>query len=561
MNVACLPWVFFILLPLAIFSCKEKNTAPSKEAVNEIGLKRGPLISCGPADQQFGSVSFAVSSNANVQKDFNLGIKLLHSFEYDEAEKVFAKIIDEQPDFAMAYWGVAMSNFHPLWMPPSALELKKGARSIEIAQAMAQQSKQEVDYINAIASFYKDWDKVDHRTRCLNYEKAMERMYTNNPGDKEAAIFYALSLVAAADPSDKSFQKQKKAGLILQSLYPKEPNHPGVAHYLIHAFDYPGLAEQALPAARKYAAIAPSSAHALHMPSHIFTRLGLWEECLQSNLASVASAQCYAVEAGIKGHWDEELHGLDYLVYAYLQKGQNDSAKKQWDYLKTITDVNPVNFKVAYAFAAIPSRYLLENKLWKEAASLPFYPQSFPWKDYPWQKAIVHFTRLMGAAHMGDLAAAKKELEEINSIQDTLTKQKKAYEANQVLIQAKAGEAWIRFGEGKKEEALALMNLAADREDKTEKHPVTPCEVAPARELVGDMLLQMNLFQKALDAYEANLKIRPNRFNSLYGAATAAEKTGHLEKAKLYYGQLLAVAKNSNTNRPEIAAASRYLKN
>lgn len=551
--------VFISLSPLP-FSCREKNEGPSKEIISSIHLKRGEVISCGPDDKQLGTVVFEVSGSGKAKEDFNLAIKLLHSFEYDEAEKVFAKVIDEQPGCAMAYWGVAMSNFHPLWAPPSAVELKKGITAIAIAKSIAQKTKKETGYIDAVSSFYTDWDKIDHRTRCINFEKAMAKLHTDYPDDKEAAIFYALALVAAADPADKSFEKQKKAGTILNALYPGEPNHPGIVHYIIHTYDSPELAELALPAARKYASVAPSSAHALHMPSHIFTRLGLWSECIQSNLASVASAQCYAAEAGIKGHWDEELHGLDYLAYAYLQKGENELAKKQWGYLKTIHEVNDLNFKVAYAFAAIPSRYVMENKLWKEAAHLKSDYENFPWKNFQWQEAIIHFARLMGSVHTGMMDSAKTEWRVLNNIYDTLTKQKDAYKANQVQIQMKTGEAWILFKEGNNKDALTLMNLAADMEDKTEKHPVTPGEVIPARELLGDMLLQLNKPELALLAYEANLKKRPNRFNGLYGAGLAAERAGNLEKADFYYRQLLTVANPDSSNRAELASVKKFLK-
>ncbi len=544
-------FIFSYLLFLLINSCKEKNKLPLKETLDQISLKRGAIISCGTTDKQFGTVEFETSCNGSVREDFNLAVKLLHSFEYDEAEKAFAKVIDEEPGCAMAYWGVAMSNFHALWTPPSEAELKKGSKAIQIAQSLAT-SKREADYINAIASFYKDWEKADHHTRCLNFEKAMEKVYTKYPDDKEGAVFYALALDAAADPNDKLFAKQKKAGSILNALYPNEPNHPGVAHYLIHTYDYPQLAQQGLAAARKYASVAPSSAHALHMPSHIFTRLGLWDECINSNLASVSSAKCYAEAAGIKGHWDEELHGLDYLVYAYLQKGENDSAKKQWDYLKTINEVSPANFKVAYAFAAIPSRYLLENRMWQQAANLKVTPDNFPWKNFPWQEAIVHFTRLMGSVHTSNLNAATNELKELNRIHDTLTNQKDTYKANQVQIQINTGEAWMALIEGKNNEALTLMQLAVDMEDKTEKHTVTPGEVIPARELLGDLLLQLNQLDKALEAYEADLLMHPNRFNALYGAGIAAEKYGDMQKAKTYFQQLLNVVSNTKSNRTEV---------
>jgi tetratricopeptide (TPR) repeat protein len=536
-------------------SCNQGKTSPLKESINDINLKRGELISCGPADLQFGSVEFPVTGNENVKEDFNLAVKLLHSFEYDEAEKIFARVIDKDPECAMAYWGIAMSNFHALWTPPTETELRKGAKAIHIAQSI-ETSKRELAYINAIAAFYKNWENTPHRARCLDFEKGMEAVYRDYPDDKEAAIFYALALNAAADVNDKSFAKQNEAGSILQGLYPGEPNHPGIAHYLIHTYDYPELAQQGLAAARKYASIAPSSAHALHMPSHIFTRLGLWDDCIASNLASVSSAKCYAEAAGIKGHWDEELHALDYLMYAYLQKGENDSAKREWDYLKSINVVVPVNFKVAYAFAAIPSRYLLENRMWKEAANLKTTPENFQWNDFPWQKAIIHFTRLLGSVHINSLGEANNELEQLKQLHNVLVIQKDDYKANQVAIQMKSGEAWIRLKEGKRDEALQLMQLAADMEDKTGKHPVTPGEVLPARELLGDMLLELNQPAKALEAYEANLKTHPNRFNALYGAGLAAERVGDHQKAKTYFQQLINVAGKGNSKREEIIKAS-----
>ena len=427
---------------------------PAKEAISEINLKGGEVVLCGPADKQFGTVQFATSCPAATQKDFDLAIALLHSFEYDEAEKVFAKIIDKEPGCAMAYWGVAMSNYHQVWpSPPTPAELEKGAKAIALAQSLPDQSKKETDYINAIAVFYKDWSAISHRTRSLNFEKAMETLHKNYPTDTEAAIFYALALVGAADPADKSYSNQKKAGAILNDLYAAQPNHPGIVHYIIHSYDYPELAALALPAARKYASIAPSSAHAQHMPSHIYTRLGLWDECIQSNLVSTSSAKCYAEGAGIKGHWDEELHGMDYLVYAYLQKGDNKLAKLQLDYLNSIEEVYPISFKDAYAFAAIPARYYLENKMWKEAARMELYPANFPWQKFPWQKGIFHFARLLGAVHTGNMDLAKSELKNLESGYDTLVAQKDTYKANQVMIQIKTGEAWILFGEGKKEEA------------------------------------------------------------------------------------------------------------
>jgi tetratricopeptide (TPR) repeat protein len=551
----------FSFFLLTLIACNGKNDGPPKEDIAAINLKRGDVIACGPADKQFGLVGFETSCSDKVKKDVDLAIALLHSFEYDEAEKVFAKVIDAEPGCAIAYWGVAMSNYHPLWAPPTPEELEKGAKAIAVAQSLTNKTERESAYIDAIGAFYKDWNKTNHVTRCLNFEKAMEKMYADYPNDKEAAIFYALALDGAASPTDTSFMKQRKAGAILTALQPKYPDHPGIVHYIIHSYDYPQLAALALPAAREYASIAPSSAHAQHMPSHIFTRLGLWDEDIQSNLIAAASAKCYGENMGIKGHWDEELHTLDYLVYSYLQKGNNTLAKKQWDYLKTINEVNPMNFKVAYAFASIPSRYLLENKMWNEAAHFEIHPVSLPWKDYPWQKAIIYFAHTLGFAHIGQIDSAKAELKNLTACYNTLVEQKDAYKATQVQIQMKSAEAWILFKEGKNNEALELMKAAVDMEDKTQKHPVTPGEVIPARELLGDMFMAMKHPRQALEMYEADLKKHPNRFNGLYSAGLAAEELKNKEKAKSYYQQLVTISNADSSDRPELKAALSFLKN
>lgn len=545
----------FVLFAIFITSCNNNHSSPSVESIKQLNLKSGNVISCGAPDAQFGTANFNVTGSEKVKKEFDLAIELLHSFEYDEAEKVFAKIIDEDPNRAMAYWGVAMCNFHALWTPPTEAELIKGSGAIALAKSITKKTERESAYIDALDQFYRNWKTTNHQTRCVNYEIAMERLYSTYPDDREAAIFYALSLDAAANPKDKTYVKQKKAGILLETLYKTNPNHPGIIHYIIHTYDYPELAATALPAAKKYAEVAPSSAHALHMPSHIFTRLGLWDDCIRSNQKSIDAARCYAEQAAIPGHWDEELHGLDYLVYAYLQKGNNDSAEKQVRYLETIHEVYPVNFKTAYAFAAIPCRYVLENKKWREAAELSLHHANFSWNAFPWQEAIVHFTKLLGNVHVGNIQTAKLELEKLNALHDTLQKQKDAYKAMEVAIQIKAGEAWIELASGNKTNAVGLMKLAADMEDSTSKHPVTPGEVLPARELLGDMYLGMHQNQNALQSYEAVLKTSPNRFNSLYGAG----KSGDEKKAIHYYKQLSAIADSSNSDRKELVEARKYL--
>lgn len=552
---------YLLLGPTALFlhACKDNNS-PSQQTIDAIDLNRGAIISCGNSENEFGTLSFDVTVTEKAKEDFDLAVKLLHSFEYLEAEKAFAKVIDNDPACAMAYWGIAMSNFHPLWSPPTPAELQKGLKAIAIAKSVNNKSARETAYIDAIAYYYTGWEKSDHHTRSIRLEEAMKKVYTSYPDDMETAIFYALALTAAADPTDKTYAKQKAAGKILNSLSEKAPNHPGIVHYIIHTYDSPELAQLALPAAKKYAAVAPSSAHALHMPSHIFTRLGLWEEDIQSNLSSVEAAVCYAKAAGFKGHWDEELHGLDYLVYAYLQRGDNAHAKAQWEYLQTIKEIAPLNFKVAYSFAAIPARYLLENRIWEAASRLQAPKANFDWQQFPWENAIVHFTRLLGSVNTGKLDSAKAELAILEQLQQELLSKKDPFKASKVDIQVKTGQAWIHFKEGKNQEAISLMSLAADLEDRSAKHPVTPGDVIPARELLGDLLLQMNRPAEALQAYEASLEKTPNRFNGLYGAALAAEKTGDKTKARLYNEQLLKVADPTST-RPELAAVKNYIQN
>ena len=516
----------FYLFCCLVISCSD-SPKEKEAAVSAIDLKRGDVISCSSQEGElFGTVSFDATVPASLQKDFNTAIALLHSFEYDEAEKVFAKVIDKDPGCAMAYWGVAMSNFHPLWDPPSPADLKKGMQAVEIARSIDKKTKRESDYIEAIAKFYENADQFDHRTRVLNFERAMEEIYKKYPEDKEAPVFYALALNAAATPTDKTYSKQKKAYALLEPIFQKEPLHPGMAHYIIHNLDYPELAAMALPAARKYASIAPASAHAQHMPSHIFIRMGLWDESIKSNLDAMTSAQCYAEKAGIKGHWDEELHALDYLVYSYLQKNDDAKAKQYLDYIQSFSEVSPANFKVAYAFAAIPARYALERKDWKQASSLNLHPADFAWSKFPWQKAIFHFTRVIGHVHLNNITAAEKELDTLNILYNVLKDQKnKATEAAQVAVQIKTSEAWIEYKKGNKEKALTSMKAAADAEDAMEKHPVTPGAVIPARELLGEMLLEMDQHALAVHAFEEDLKLHANRRNGLAGLQNAKEKS------------------------------------
>jgi len=512
------------------------------------------------SSEKLGQVNFPVSCSAETRQPFNRAIALLHSFWYEEAEKAFAEVTEIDPNCAMGDWGIAMSYYHPVWQPPTPTELRKGLAAVERAKSIGAKTEREKDYIAAIEAFYKDSDKLDHRKRSLAFEKGMEQVYRRYPEDREAAIFYALSLLGTAPPTDKSYTNQKKAAEILNEVSLKEPEHPGVVHYIIHSFDYPELAYLALPAARSYAKIAPSSPHALHMPSHIFTRLGLWQESIQSNLASAAAARNWVAKAHPGAASFDELHAMDYLAYAYLQGAQDRNAKEVVDEISGITQVDQENFAAAYAFAAIPARYAMERSRWDEAAALKVHPIAFPWDRFPYAEAIIYFSRAMGGARTGNLSAARKDIEKLASLERVLVEARNDYWARQVEIQRQVASAWLALAEGRREKAIELMRVTADLEDSTDKHPVTPGAIAPARELLGEMLLELNQPAQALKEFEASQRVDLNRFRSLYGAARAAELAGDLEKARTYYSKLNFLCQYADTERPELKHAKAFLK-
>jgi tetratricopeptide (TPR) repeat protein len=513
---------------------------------------------------KLGRVNFSVSCSPQAQKQFNLAVAWLHSFEYDDAGKVFTEIAVSDPRCGMAYWGVAISKYHPLWATPSPAELQEGWRAVEKAKAVGLPTERERDYVAALELFYKEFDKLDHKTRVLAYTDALERLYSRYPSDNEAGVFYSLMLIARGMMAgDKSYINEKKAAQILNRVLAREPEHPGIAHYLIHGYDYPALAHLALPAARSYAKIAPASAHAQHMPSHIFTRLGLWQEAIESNLNAKAAAKAYAVRNKMSGAWDEQLHAMDYLAYAYLQGAQDKKALAVIEELSAIRRVDPPNFKVAYSVAAIPARYALERRQWNEAAKLPLRPvalEAFPWQKFRWAEAHIHFARAIGAARTGDVTAARQEVEKLSEIQNSLTEAKGDYDwAKQVDIKRQAAAAWLAYSEGKPDEAIRLMRSAADLDDATEKHPVTPGALLPAREQLGELLLELKQPASALQEFEASLRNAPNRFNGLYGAARAAKFAGNQNKAGAYYRKLVELSQFADSNRPEIEEAKVFL--
>jgi tetratricopeptide (TPR) repeat protein len=514
--------------------------------------------------EKLGRVNFTVSCSPLAQRQFNRAVAWLHSFEYEEAEKVFTEVTVTDPGCGMSYWGIAMSNYHPIWAPPTAAGLQKGLSAIEKAKVVGARTQRERDYIAAIEVFYKDSDKLDHRTRTFAYREAMEQLYRRNPSDREASVFYALTLIATGMmANDKSYANEKQAAQILNRVLAREPQHPGVAHYLIHSYDYPALAQLALPAARSYAKIAPASAHARHMPSHIFTRLGLWQEAIRSNLDAKAAAKAYAVRNRMPGAWDEQLHAMDYLAYAYLQGAQDKQALGVLDELNKIQRVEPENFKVAYAFTAIPARYALERRRWNEATKLTLHPGTlgaFPWQRFRWAEAHIHFARAIGAAHTGDTASARQEVEKLAAIQQALVEVKGDYDwAKQVDIERQVASAWLAQAEGKHEESLRLMRAAAALDDATEKHPVTPGAILPAREQLGELLLELKQPMAALQEFETSLRNAPNRFNGLYGAARAAKLAADQKRAKTYYTKLVALCRQADSLRPEIEEAKAFL--
>ncbi len=541
---------------IAVITITCKNNKPSYD-LSSIDLLRGELVLC--SGDQFGDVSFSLSCNYDTRETFDLAVSLLHSFEYEEAEKAFVQVIDADPDCAMAYWGVAMSITHSLWFQANINYLEKGSKLLELARNLPA-GEREKDYLEAIAAYYKNYNTVDQKTRALLYEEKMEALYKKYDDDKEAAIFYALALRAAADSSDKNYTKQKKSGAILEELFVEQPNHPGIAHYIIHNYDYPELAQLALPTARRYASIAPASSHAQHMPSHIFTRLGLWEESISSNLNSASSARCYAEESRMDGHWSNELHAMGYLVYAYLQKGDNENANEQYEYMKTMQYIYPSNISaIAYPFAAIPARIALENKDWQAAANLAFHESELHWDDFPWQKSLLHFGKAVGLAYIKKFSEAEVELNVLKALREDILKTGNQSSAKQVLVQITITEGLLLFLNDKQPEGIALLSEAVAMEDDVGKHGITPGKLTPAREFLGEMLLKTDKPNDALSVFEKNLSVNPNRFNGLYGAAVAAKITGNSKKATMYFENLIKLTENTNSDRPELVEALAYV--
>ena len=553
--------ILLVLSILLCFSSCESKKSTSIQTFADLDLKRGDLLLCG--DPNFGEVSFSLSCRYDLRETFNLGLSLIHSFEYAEAEKAFVSILDQDSECLMAYWGTAMSILnHPLSLKQNPESLKRGEALLKVAQTLAPNNDREKDYIDAVSIYFKDWQTLDTQTRKLKYESKMKELYVKYPGDVETAVFYSLAILATADLNDKTYSKQKESGKILENLFKTNPNHPGIAHYIIHNYDSPELANLALKTARQYSVIAPASAHAQHMPSHIFTRLGLWDESIKSNIDSANSAVCYAESVNPNASWVSEIHAIDYLVYAYLQLGDNARAKLEMDKVKEIKEVFPKDhFASAYALIAIPARLAVENKNWELATKLELPNTNLDWGKATWPKAILHFSRALGFTNTGNSLAAQKELEILISLRDRLNEAENIYESGQVTIQIEAIKGWIEYSKGNADKAIEYMKLASNLESETSKAAVTPGEIIPADELLADLYLALNRPEDALKAYKLNLKGHPSRFNGIYGAAKAAQQLNDTKLTAYYFEKLIKLSENVNSSRPEISEAKEFLAN
>ena len=511
------------------------------------GVSMLPAFSQEESDQRLGTVHFPTSCNEVAQRRFDRAMRYQHSFWYRESRGIFEEVIKADPECSIAYWGIALSYLDNPHNPPPPANLPLGLAAIEKAKVVGAKTQRERDFIDALLIFYTDYDKTPHAARVQSYLKAIEAVAQRYPDDDEAQLFYGITLNVAASANDKTYSNQLKGAAILEKVFQRQPRHPGVAHYLIHLYDTPVLAEKGIDAARRYSEIAPSAPHAQHMPTHIFTRVGYWKESIALNTVSarVAKADKEPVD---------QLHAMDYLVYAYLQLGQDAKARGVVEEMKTVQGVNANAFAGLYALAASPARSMIERRDWKGAAEL-----QRPSTTMPHVQAITYFARAMGQAESGHPDLARADLAKLVELRDKLREAKDAYWAEQVDIQGQVANAWVLFSEGKYDDALKAMSAAADAEDRSEKHPVTPGVPEPARELFGIMLLDRGAAREALTAFEATIRKEPNRLNAFVGAAKAAAALGDKDKATAYYQKLAMLANNADADRPDLAAAREYL--
>ena len=521
-----------------------------------------------------GKVEFPISCTPSVQSEFSRGVALLHSFFYEEARRVFASVAERDPKCAMAQWGIAMTWWHPIWTPPRPDEMSAGKAAIEKAMALNAGTDRERGFITALNVYYNTRESsnagaigqschgpVGPRDRVIAYEKAMHQLRDKYPDEFEVQAFYAFAVLAAgyAMPNDTTLSKQLEAAALLEKLWKQNPNHPGVVHYLIHCYDYPALAQRGLAAAQSYASIAPWVPHALHMPSHIFTRLGMWDESIAANGASAEASRAYAAMRHRDATEAEELHALDYMAYSYLQEARDTEAKKIVDLAGKVRKTNPeLEFSAAYALAAIPTRYAFERNDWASAATLTV-PNLPHWSSFPFMEALIEYGHALGRAHTGDLDGARKAIARMQQLRDATKDPKFDYFKNHLDLQMQAASAWVAASEGKKSEAIEMLRRAADAEDILGKHPVSPGAFVPIREQLGSLLLEGGQSKEAQREFEAALKIYPGRFRGLYGAARAAEQNGDKESASRYYAKLAAQTTKAASSRDELNHVREFL--
>jgi len=516
--------------------------------------------------EKLGEVIFELSCASLAIPAFNQAAALLHSFEYDEARRTFVKVTEQAPQCAMAHWGVAMTYLQPLWAPPTTQGFREASQAILRAKNIGGVTPKENNFIDALGQYFDGQISREHRSvmapaschgspigstphreKIMVYRQSMAEMYQKYPDDIEVALFYALTLIATADPQDASFSQQLRAGSIMQPFTVTNPNHPGLAHYIIHGYDTPELAAKALGAARRYAQIAPDSAHARHMPSHIFQRLGMWDDSISSNIASTNSARKFAERAGIQGHWDEELHSLDFLANAYMQTGEYEKARAVRDYVYSMDEFYPQNFKVAYVLSATPARYALDRKDWQTAATLPLKHESFPWQQFPWERGITYFARGYGKARLGDVDGALSDIKQLKAFKNQLSSSGNDQLARRVSIQISKIQAWLALSRNNREYALASMQQAADMEWNT----VIPTgAILPGYEMLGEMYLELKQHEQALGAFEKSLSRETKRRNSIKGIIYSAKALSDSNKVSRYTDLLRKISKDSPAESP-----------
>jgi tetratricopeptide (TPR) repeat protein len=538
--------ISFALLTCTLISLAQQSTSPTARS------------SAAQADAaaHFGKVHFPVSCNAAAQQQFDTAVAMLHSFFYPETIKAFNKVLDSDPNCAMAYWGIAISQRpNPLVPPFPPASLKAGLEAAQKGLATNPPTQRERDWLASIEVFFRDYESKVQPTRAKLYTNAMQQLYERYPQDTEAAVFYALALNESAPLADKTYANQLKAAGILEKVQAQLPEHPGVVHYLIHCYDYAPMAQRGFDAANKYAAIAPSAPHALHMPAHTYTMIGMWKESIKSNQAALAMAQQYAAKNYAGATDPIELHFWDFMEYDYLQLGQDRQAREVVDQVDAVTKMAFVRPAIDAARAAIPARYALERGAWAEAAALEVRPTTFLYAE-----AITRFAHAIGSSKTGNLVAARTELDKLQALQHTLaSKPDTEYWSVQTEVLAKAASAWIARAEGHNEEAIKLMRVAADLEDGTEKHVAMENRLFPVREQLGYLLLEMNQPKQALAEFDLSLERTPNRLRGLYGAAKSAQLSGDTAKARLRYRELVDLTQNSEAERPEIAEAKKFM--